>query len=585
MGGASIASGVSKRLATGTLATGLANRTMLTDTSRTRQQVKTDLLGTSERISKDSGRDQSAILGGIDQFSEISGETKVGENLIGSLTRIADAVGATDDELTEMGKAAGTTFAAFRTGGMDLEEAQKSTEEAFLSFAKMSAIGAISLGDLADQLPALIAASSRMGGNKEENLNNVIAMANIAVSTAAKGPAEAAEAAKSIMSDVVKHEKEFKKLGVETLNKDGSIRDIRKIITETAVKSKGHLGKTTKLYGETGGKMSDFAMEIARKGNAEGKSDDEITKDIEDQMNRFVKQKLTDKEVEDAVKFAREDEARKFQKALQDLERVVSEQVLPVLVNNLLPAFVEMTPQIAMITKEVAKFVSWFAANPISGLGAIVLASVVKDLAAAAIGKGVSTALETMLTGGTGGGLAKAGTVAAGGVGVLGTVGVAAIGLAVGVAIGKAITDYLDSETKDRENKRQVASSGALSTGSGTSLEEKKKALAVTEQSIRDQEEYQSSTLDNGTDNLRRVFNFFRKNNDQLDDTSEQALVDSKEERQIILERINRQEIEIMQEKIKATEAHTAEIIAQTEKLKSNTTTGKNPRPPGSGSH
>jgi hypothetical protein len=74
----------------------------------------------------------------------------------------------------------------------------------------------------------------------------------------------------------------------------------------------------------------------------------------------------------------------------------VGSKLLPVL-TQLIPKFSELVPKIADATKAAAGMASWAIENPLQGLGAIILAKVTADIAAAQIGGAVSKGVGSLL--------------------------------------------------------------------------------------------------------------------------------------------------------------------------------------------
>jgi hypothetical protein len=85
------------------------------------------------------------------------------------------------------------------------------------------------------------------------------------------------------------------------------------------------------------------------------------------------------------------------------LELAVSSTLFPALV-KLIPAIETLIPNVASAAGVFAAFVQAIAQNPISGIGALITASVVRDLASAGLGEAaklaVSSGLSAMAAGG-----------------------------------------------------------------------------------------------------------------------------------------------------------------------------------------
>lgn len=118
--------------------------------------------------------------------------------------------------------------------------------------------------------------------------------------------------------------------------------------------------------------------------------------------------------------------------------QILNTQLSAAVQRDLLPAFAKLIPQVTKLiplfsagVEKLSAFVSWFADNPIAGLGALVLGKVAVDLAAAGIGAAVSSVLTSLIAAAGAKAMVATGASTVGGAAVAGTVGLAGKGLAV----------------------------------------------------------------------------------------------------------------------------------------------------------
>ena len=185
-------------------------------------------------------------------------------------------------------------------------------------------------------------------------------------------------------------------------------------------------------------------VESFAKTAREAKTPEEAEKIFRGQLDKFLKAKVSPEELKKGAKAVQESDSRKLAKSFQDMDRAIANDFVPVLINDLLPALKEMAPHIKDGSKALAGFVSWFAKNPMSGIGAIIGASVAKDIAAAGIGGAISRGLTAILNAN-----AKVGAVSS-----VGGAGVSALGVgAAGAAAAGAWWLASDQQSRlEREN-------------------------------------------------------------------------------------------------------------------------------------
>lgn len=148
-----------------------------------------------------------------------------------------------------------------------------------------------------------------------------------------------------------------------------------------------------------------------------------------------------------------DDPANKLHRALNQITDEIGQSLEPRLkafADDTLP---KLIPKIEAVIDAVGSFAAFFAENPLAGVGAIVLAAITKDLAAAGIGAGVRAAIAAMMQGvGASGGLGGAVSTAGGVSGNLGKAGLVGAAAVTGAAIGYVISDAAVDAERDQMN-------------------------------------------------------------------------------------------------------------------------------------
>jgi hypothetical protein len=134
--------------------------------------------------------------------------------------------------------------------------------------------------------------------------------------------------------------------------------------------------------------------------------------------------------------------------------------------SELFPAIVKLVPQISALVPQVAKLitgfvnlVSWFADNPLKGIGLALVGSIGLELAKARLGSVLASGIQAILAGAQAGGLrGAAGAVVPSGKTTLGgALGAAGTGLAIGAAVAGTIYTGGIAKYEAGENSMAVA--------------------------------------------------------------------------------------------------------------------------------
>jgi len=400
-GGLAISNAVNKRFEASTTATGIANRAAIVPgENRSRGEIKGNVLGLSERLEKESGRDQRTILDGIDKFLEKTGDLKAAEQLSGRLVDLADAIGLNDDAFRDFFQSAALNYAGMQGLGYSGKDLQDKTVELSSIAMNQSAIGQIGVPDLAKLSASFIAAGSRIEGDAGKNLARVVGLSNTSVTTASDTPEIAATAINRFTDDMISNSKSIKNaLGIETTNEKGQVKDLSQLIPALVSAMDGDLRLVTDRKAGLGlGKRSKKIIEpFMGMYNAAGGGEKGIDA-IKRELAKFDVNALTESQVSAGKKHAREDEARRVAMAFNELNKELADSFVPLL-TRMIPRFEALIPTITALAERGARFAEWLGQNPFSGLGVIMGTLIAKELAMA----GIANAIKKAIAGGGGG--------------------------------------------------------------------------------------------------------------------------------------------------------------------------------------
>lgn len=415
------------------------------------------LLSSARKTGIQYGFDPADVLSAMDEVKKLTGKTQVGIDTAPFLAKLANASGA---DLGELGGLAGNILA----GSPDIKRAD--LERQLAIFTQQGMAGGVEVGDLAKYGGRITAGAGYFGGNREANETTLGAFAQIARQYGgASSAAEAALAAQRFGSDTAKKADHLKGMGIDVSDGNGTMRSPEELAIEMVRKTKGDITQLGDLkLGERANKVLYGLADIYRtKGGGE-----EGEKAIRAEVGKY-RGALSGDEIDqrNAQRMAAVD--KQVTAAMTELKQVVGSQLVPELTHFIRDGLIPAMPAIKDTVHALSKLASTLIDHPIAGVGAIIVASVAKDVASAAIGEALKKALLSVVPGGGGG--------TPGGGGMPGVVGGAvAAGAATAAVIYGAGTKYADG-TENAENlaaKLQAYLRG--DTTSGTSPE---KAMGI----------------------------------------------------------------------------------------------------------
>jgi hypothetical protein len=392
--------------------------------------LKSELARESENVRGFTG---SETLGAMSAFMGKTGDLDAAR---AAIKDIGDLALATDTDFAMLGETAGNAFNVIADAVKDPKKRIEALKKVLAGWAGQGNLGAVELTDLAQFGGRLGGATRKFAGDPADLLLSMGAMSQAAVR--AGGASDAAEATTGVArfaADITKRpaQKALASLGVNVFADKGKtkLKDPAEIVATILEKTKGSLPMSEDIVNAESGKVLSGFSTIYTEAEAKKKGSGRAA--VLGEFQRYKDAGLTTGAITSQAGSRMEDPDLKFKEAMKQFNTAVGSELLPVL-TKLVPEFTKLMPEVTQATRALASFASWFAENPLSGVGAVVLASVTKDLAAAGIGKAVSSVLSSMLLQTR---LASAGAVvptgAAGLAGKVGAAGAAVGGVALAV--------------------------------------------------------------------------------------------------------------------------------------------------------
>lgn len=390
-GGLAATQSIRERLSLNAQATDLANQAYgNTGEIRSREAIRQDVLRQTEALDKSSGIGQDNLVRGLRAFTTISGDLSGGQALLPFMADLADASGA---DVGDVGRATAQAKQAVALSGIEDPVKQvEETKKIMAALAKQSKLGSIEMADMATQMGKLTSSAGRFEGGASDLIETMGALGQMALAGGAASPDEAMTALMRFSDDLVKNSDRFKKQGVSIWADKGKtkLKGPEDILLQVLGKTGGNLEKIKKLFGVRSAKAVEPLLKTFNESEAKKKGSGLDA--VRAQIAKFSGG-LSDKDIREGAAFKRKQDDRQIKAAFDEFKRAMGKELVPVL-QELTPKFKELVPHIGKIAEMFASFVTWFAKNPISGIGAIIAASVAKEIAGAAIGKVAGSALE-----------------------------------------------------------------------------------------------------------------------------------------------------------------------------------------------
>lgn len=386
-----------------------------------------------------TGASQEDVTQGLREYVSATGNLGEASQAIQSFATIAQAAGASVSDVSKAG--------AYLTKSMGISA--KELPEALSKLYFQGKKGAFELKDIASAIPALGAQASTLGLSGMSGMTTLGGLAQIA-QTGTGNAAEAQTALQSLFKQLVAKAGDVqtgKAFGKRVEVFEGgdptkNMKDIRGVLANIIAASRGDVTKLNEFADIRGSKALNplvgayKAAADATKGTDAQKIEagrQAVLKMIQDNADA----QGTYADVQKDASTVMESFSSKLEVLNTKLTDIAGSQLMPAL-EKLGPPIEKLIPYIAKATDVFASLLDEFASHPIAGLGALIVAKVGADLAAASIGESVKKALTNLITGNGGGG-APGGTPGAGtGMGTaLGVLGLGLAGFGAGAELGK----------------------------------------------------------------------------------------------------------------------------------------------------
>jgi len=378
-------------------------------------------------------------LAGMEEFVTKTGDLDTARQMIGSLGQLALATGS---DLGDLGATAGQAFNVLKDQIDDPVERVKELNALMRTLAQQGALGAVEIRDLAQDFGKLGAATRAFEGGSPELLRTMGAFAQIAVARGgAESSADASTAAARLASDIVEpaKRKRFKALGVDIKSEidPTKLRDPLQIMLDVLDKTGGDVEKTSGLFGIESAKIfkglgATFSeAEKRKKGSGRGA--------VTAEFNRFAGARLSESDVNNKAASRLADPDLKLKEGMKELNARIGETLIP-MVLRLSDTFGRLLPFAEQAAVVFARLVETFLDNPLTGIGAIIAAKLVADLAAAGIGGKVKDAITGAIAGlGGAAGKVAGGAPVVGGASAGAMLSAAGTGATIGLAAATVI--------------------------------------------------------------------------------------------------------------------------------------------------
>jgi hypothetical protein len=205
----------------------------------------------------------------------------------------------------------------------------------------------------------------------------------------------------------------------------------------------GTHGNVTEMYDLFGKRGAAVGSELKEAYKANGVAG--VTSAMQDVMGASMSSDQLDKMFEETMSTP----AEKFAVAVEKIRSALADKLTP-FVEKAANSVGEWEPQIERAIGAVASVADFFVKNPFLGLGAIVAASITKEIAAAQIGE----LIKRLLTGGGGGG-------GGGGMPFVGSAAALMAAAGAGAAVGfQDISSHIDLFDKHRDYATKLSNAG-----------------------------------------------------------------------------------------------------------------------------
>lgn len=369
-------------------------------------RLKAQLLKESGNV---VGFSREDTMGAMGEFVSKTGNLEAARSIVSEL---GDETLALAADFSQMGEMAGQVFNGISDEIKDPIERVKALKTVLRGWGGMGNIGTVEIKDLAQYGGRLGAASRKYAGGSVQNMLKAGAVAEAAAQRG--GAVDAAEATTAVVrlaEDLTKHpaQKAMKAMGINAFADDGHhLKGLDELIPELLKKTGGNLVKLQDVTNAESAKAvlgfaplfndaEAAAKTEAKRTHTKYKYGDAGTAAVKAEFERYMKASLSDEDVHSRAASRREDPDVIWTEALKRFNTAVGTELTPVAI-DLMKTFERYIPVVRDVAHATGGFMQWLLAHPAEGIGAIIAASVGKDLASAGIGAAVQSTLTRSLS-------------------------------------------------------------------------------------------------------------------------------------------------------------------------------------------
>ena len=410
-GGFSIADIMQKSFAANRTAALLVNA--VTSGGKVPQEANVaNILARAGGIAQQTGIDKNDLIGGSLAYARSArgGDFNGAMSNMAFFAKMSKVTGAS---INDIASAAGT----LQSQNADLGKDPEAMRGMLLNAYAGTKNGTVSMADAAKQMGVLGSTRGFFQGDVARNQSVLMGLGQIGASGASKDEIgtivkdfsmEIASKRMATSSAVGLGGRGTESLGVK-FNKSGQMESPEQAIGAIFKATGGDLSKVGGIVGKKG---LPIFTELAKSFQDAGGGDKGVAA-VQNQIRGVTQSTMTEKDLDSQFNQSMNNPAEKFAKATQQVSEVIEAKLTPYLeaFADKLPA---MMPKIEGAIDGIGKLADFFVDNPFTSIGAIVMAAVTKDIAAAAIGEAVKSSLSKAISGDGGSalGLAVAGGVA-----------------------------------------------------------------------------------------------------------------------------------------------------------------------------
>lgn len=349
----------------------------------------------------ETGINPEQIAAGASKFVAKTGDLTTAMANMRNFAITAQATGASIDDIASAGADLAEKF--------NIKSAEDMAQ-ALSVLAFQGKKGAFELKDMAEQFPEMAAAASRAGMTGVGGMRTLGGLAQIARQSTGSG-SEASTALQMMLTQLVTKSDKLasgEALGGQKVDvfeggdPTKKARDIPTILAEIISKSHGNQQQMAKLFDIRGTRAVSPLVKVYRDA-AEGHQGSAADKELagKQAVLGYIEQKS---ESGAGWKDVQEDAASAMKSTSVQID-ILRTKLEAAVASALFPAFMRLVPEIERLVPYVEQAANFFVAlitalaqNPIAGIGSVITAGIMKDLASAGLGTAAKLAVEGALS-------------------------------------------------------------------------------------------------------------------------------------------------------------------------------------------